>query len=466
MVFVFYDTETTGISTDFDQILQFAAILTDANLNEIDRIEMRCRLLPHIVPHPAALKVTGMSISRITDTSLPCHYEMIRAIQAKLAQWSPAIFVGYNSMRFDENLLRQALFRTLHAPYLTNTNGNCRADAMTLVQAASQFAPECVVVPVAPNGKAVFKLDQVAPANGFIHHNAHDALADVEATIHLAKCVRERAPECWNRFIQFSSKAGVTAFIESREAFVLTEFYFNRPYHYVVTPLGADPDNPAAQLCIDLRHDLDFVSSLSGGALAAWVSRSPKPIRKVKTNAGPSIAPTDGVPQSFLGALTEAQIVAAVQRIRAEPALRQRLIDAAVAGQAVFEKSPHVEEQIYASFIPNGDRAKMENFHYVPWPDRVAIVESFEDARLRYYGHRLIQERHPELLSTEVRDFYRTQDRSRLMDATGAAKWNTLAGSLAAITEMRAGCTPEQSAMFDEYHVYLQARIGGVAESI
>ena len=33
MPFVFYDTETTGTDTDFDQILQFAAIKTDDELN-------------------------------------------------------------------------------------------------------------------------------------------------------------------------------------------------------------------------------------------------------------------------------------------------------------------------------------------------------------------------------------------------------------------------------------------------
>ena len=36
MAFVFYDTETTGISTCFDQILQFAAIKTDDDLNPIE----------------------------------------------------------------------------------------------------------------------------------------------------------------------------------------------------------------------------------------------------------------------------------------------------------------------------------------------------------------------------------------------------------------------------------------------
>jgi exodeoxyribonuclease-1 len=459
MAFVFYDTETTGISTDFDQILQFAAIRTDADLNEIERFEMRCRLLPHVIPHPAALKVTGMTIARATDPSLPCHYEMIRAIQVKMAEWSPAIFVGYNSLNFDEHLLRQALFRTLHEPYLTNTNGNCRADVMTLVQAASQFSPECVVVPTGAKGNAVFKLDQLAPANGFSHENAHDALADVEATIHMAKCVRERAPECWSRFVRFSSKAGVNSFIESEEAFVLTEFYFNRPYHYVLAPLGADPDNPAAQLCLDLRHDLNWVSSLSDAQLAVWVAKSPKPVRKLRANAAPSIAPIDDAPRSFLGALDEAAIAAAASRLQQDDGLRGRLIEAVVSGRDDFAPSPHVEEQIYTGFIPDDDKPRMETFHLVPWQNRVAIVDTFEDERLRYYGYRLIHERHPELLAAEIREFYRSHDSGRLMDASGTAKWNTLLIALAAIGETRVGCSEEQAHMLDEYEAYLQARI-------
>ncbi len=459
MAFVFYDTETTGISTAFDQILQFAAIRTDADLNEIDRFEIRCRLLPHIIPHPAALKVTGMTIARATEPGLPCHYEMIRAVQSKMAGWSPAIFVGYNSLNFDEHLLRQALFRTLHAPYLTNTNGNCRADAMTLVQAASQISPGCVVIPTGPTGKAVFKLDQLAPANGFAHDNAHDALADVEATIHMAKCIRERAPDCWSRFVRFSSKAGVNAFIDGEDAFVLTEFYFNKPYHYVVTPLGPDPDNPSARLCLDLRHDVNFVASLSDNALAAWVAKSPKPVRKVRTNAAPSIAPVDDVPPSFLGALTADQIEAASEQIRDDDGLRQRLIEAVMSGRGEYEDSPHIEEQIYAGFIPDDDKARMETFHLVPWQNRVVIVDALEDERLRYYGYRLIHERHPELLSAEIREFYRTHDSGRLMDASGTAKWNTLLVALAAIGETRVGCSEEQSQMLDEYEAYLQARI-------
>ena len=108
MNFVFYDTETTGINTAFDQILQFGAIRTDDNLNEIDRFETRCRLLPHVVPAPMALKVTGVAPEMLTDQALPSHYEAMRNVYAKLSDWSPSVFVGYNSISFDENLLRQA----------------------------------------------------------------------------------------------------------------------------------------------------------------------------------------------------------------------------------------------------------------------------------------------------------------------------------------------------------------------
>ena len=37
MSYVFYDTETTGNKTAYDQILQFAAIRTDSELNELGR---------------------------------------------------------------------------------------------------------------------------------------------------------------------------------------------------------------------------------------------------------------------------------------------------------------------------------------------------------------------------------------------------------------------------------------------
>ena len=47
--YVFYDTETMGTPTSFDEILQFGAIETGEGLNELDRFEVRYCLLPQVI---------------------------------------------------------------------------------------------------------------------------------------------------------------------------------------------------------------------------------------------------------------------------------------------------------------------------------------------------------------------------------------------------------------------------------
>ena len=75
-MFVFYDTETTGTTIAHDQIVQFAAIRTDAYLNPIERFEVRARLMPHVVPSPSALLVTRITPATLADPTLPSHAEM------------------------------------------------------------------------------------------------------------------------------------------------------------------------------------------------------------------------------------------------------------------------------------------------------------------------------------------------------------------------------------------------------
>src|SRR5664280_997535 len=166
MSYIFYDTETTGKVTAFDQILQFAAIRTDAALNVVDKFDVRCRLLPYIVPSQGALLVTGTTVADITTCPLS-HFEMMRQIHAKMHRWSQSgsVFVGWNNMKFDETLLRQAYYQTLLPVYQTNTNNNGRADMMRMAQVVSACAPNCLAVPIHPDGKRAFKLGLMAAAN-------------------------------------------------------------------------------------------------------------------------------------------------------------------------------------------------------------------------------------------------------------------------------------------------------------
>lgn len=291
MGFVFYDTETTGTSTSFDQILQFAAIRTDEHLNELDRFEIRCRLMPHIVPSPGALCVTRISMEQITDPALPSHYEMMCEIKSKLASWSPSIFTGWNTLGFDEHLLRQALYQSLHSPYLTNTGDNSRIDILKIAQAASVLVPGAIMVPIGDKGKPTFRLDRLAPANGFDHLNAHDALADVEATIHVARLIRDNAPELWADAVHLSDKASVAALLNAEPCFILTESFYNLPYQFALTKIGYEPGNAGTVLALNLAIDVEQLRAMTDEELAARLTGSPKPVRRIRTNAAPTLQP-------------------------------------------------------------------------------------------------------------------------------------------------------------------------------
>ena len=105
---------------------------------------------------------------------------MIRQVHAKMREWSlgGAIFAGWNSMKFDETILRQAYYQTLLPIYQTNTNGNGRADVMRLAQVASACVPNSIAVPLGASGKRTFKLGVVAEVNAIVLNNAHEALSD------------------------------------------------------------------------------------------------------------------------------------------------------------------------------------------------------------------------------------------------------------------------------------------------
>ena len=109
MNFVFYDLETTGRNSTWDQIIQVAAILVDKNFNELERFEDRCRLRSGLVPEPGALLVNKTSIEMLNNVNLS-HYGLIKKLQDKFKKWSPAIFIGYNTISFDEEFLRKSFF--------------------------------------------------------------------------------------------------------------------------------------------------------------------------------------------------------------------------------------------------------------------------------------------------------------------------------------------------------------------
>ena len=111
MDFVFYGLETAGISPEFDQPLQFAAIWTGYNFVARERINIRCPLAQHILPSPQALIVTRVSPDQWIDPSLSSLLEFAQHVAELTERWSPSIWVGYNTMKFDEEVLRQTFYQ-------------------------------------------------------------------------------------------------------------------------------------------------------------------------------------------------------------------------------------------------------------------------------------------------------------------------------------------------------------------
>ena len=416
MGFVFFDTETTGLKCGFDQIVHFAAIRTDNDLKEIDRFEARCRLLPHVIPHPIALQTNGLPIARLTDETLPSHYEMISGVRQKLLSWSPSIFVGYNSIRFDEEMLRHAFFQTLYPAYLTSRHGNCRADALGLVMAASTLSPSCLSVPDSPDGRLVFRLEQLAAANGVAHPRAHDAMADVMATLGLCQQVHDGSTELWQRFVRFSKKATVSEFVDAEDGFYLTEFFGNEAYHMPVVCVGPDPNQPNGRLCLHLDFEVEQLVSMPDDELRAKLAAKPSPVQRIRINAAPTLTAFYDAPDGMLNGAAVDRLEVRARRIKDDSALCGRVIAAYVATREPRAPSTLVESQIYDCFPGPDDEVRMAAFQDADWPEAFTLVQNFSDERLRTFGLRLIYFGGRSVLPVEAREKIERELTDRLVE--------------------------------------------------
>lgn len=452
MGFVFYDTETTGTNTRFDQILQFAAIHTDDQLRELNRYEIRCRLDHHTVPSAGAFRVTGMSIGKVTEATLPTHYEMICEIKKQVEKWCPTTFVGWNSLNYDEHLLRQAFYKCLHPPYLTNTNGNQRSDVLKLAQCVEAYANDVLVVPLNDKGKPTYKLDALAPANGFKGMNAHDAMGDVEATIFICRLIRERAPAAWECMIHCAAKARVEHVVNESAVFLLRDYY-GALREYALTKLGHEP-NGFAILAYDLSIDPDQLAVMTDTQLASRLIKPPRPVKRIRSSSAPFVSPVlegsvAGLSYDLLGRRRAALV--------ANSSLIERLLT--LSSRKPSQPSEHVEEQIYDQFPSAADSARMVQFHEAEWCDRFAIVEQFQDPRYRALGRRLIYAHCPESLPNSVREEEKRFVASRVLGhGFDTPPWATLDIAEQEASAMEQEGHPHLSDMLAEFRAFIAKR--------
>jgi exodeoxyribonuclease-1 len=435
MDFVFYDLETTGISTAFDQPLQFAAIRTDAEFNELERVNLRCRLAPHILPSPYALVVTGVTPEQLTDPSLPSLLEFAHEIADLTERWAPAIWTGYNSIRFDEEMLRQTFYQNLLPNvFATQFHGNTRLDMITAVYATYMRAPTVLAWPTKDTGEVTFKLDQLAPANGFTAHNAHDALGDVEATIHLARKIAAGNPALWAQLLAMAHKSEVQAKLESFAPLdMIARYGRGAPQRFTGCFCGYAASNgtQAAFFDLDAADPADLFEA-SDEALFAAVDASPQIIRTIATNKAPALF--DAVAPS-----AEQQRRAAL--IAEAPEFRARV------GKALAARSPEdpdaptppVEKQIFDGFYSDADKDRLAEFRHADWRQRQEIVAGLSDPRLRQLGRRLVAFYSPELLTAEEAAKFNAYLQDKWSQGADAkVEWTTLQKSEQVLSELEA----------------------------
>jgi exodeoxyribonuclease I len=453
MTFAFYDLETTGISPAFDQPLQFAAILTDAEFREIERVNLRCRIAPHIIPSPWALAVTGVRPAQLVDPELPSLFEFTQEIGALIERWSPAIWTGFNSIRFDEEMLRQAFYQNLQPDvFATQFNGNTRFDILTALYAVWYRQPDLFDWPVDATGRVRFKLDRIAPLNGFGAHNAHDALGDVEATIHVARQIAQRGPELWSELLANRDKGHVQASLATFQPMALVErFGGGMPRATIGCFCGASTSNPnqAAFFDLEAADPADLLVADDASVFAA-VDATPKLIRSVTINKSPALLSV---------AAPSAEQMRRAEMIANAPEFRARV------GQALAARfpedpdapTPPVEKQIYGGFYNNADKALLVEFQRVDWPRRQEIVATLADSRLRQLGRRLVAFHAPELLSMEERAQFQAWLEGRWTSAdVPETEWMTIARSRRALAEVQAS-EPCDAALAREIDAFLQA---------
>ncbi|MEI4233937.1 exonuclease domain-containing protein [Roseovarius sp. D22-M7] len=435
MTFAFYDLETTGISPAFDQPLQFAAILTDDDFREIERVNLRCRIAPHIIPSPWALVVTGVRPAQLLDPTLPTLFEFTQEVGALIERWSPAIWTGFNSIRFDEEMLRQAFYQNLQPDvFATQFNGNTRFDMLTALYAVWYRQPDLFDWPVDADGRVRFKLDRIAPLNGFAAHNAHDALGDVEATIHIARQIAQRAPAIWTELLANRDKTHVRASLETFQPMALVERYGGGlPRATVGCFCGTSASNPNQAAFFDLdAADPAELLAVDDATLCTAVDATPKLIRSFSINKSPALL---SMPAPSALQAQRADVIANA------PAFRARVAQALAARfpEDPAAPTPPVEKQIYGGFYSHAEKALLKEFQRADWPRRQEIVASISDPRLRQLGRRLVAFHSPELLSADERAQYQAWLRERWSAPDVAeTEWMTLTKAHAALDELRA----------------------------
>ena len=437
---VFYDFETCSSNVSYGQIIQAAAVLVNDKFQELDRYEGRCKLSPGIVPEAMALLVNKTTPKMLKETNLS-HYQMVRQLVDKFKKWKNSIFIGYNSINFDEEFLRRTLFKNLEYPYLTNTNGNERGDLFSLARACHLYYPECIKTPISDKNNPVFKLEKLAPMNDIKHNEAHSAIGDVLATIEIAKLLSKKAPNVWKASLMTTNKDKTFQLIRDEQLFCTDFFYYGKSIPFVLTFVCQHPQW-GYPMCFDLKADPNYYFNLSLQALKKELDKKPKVLRTIKHKKHPIIMnPTYGMNFDNYKQLGIKKLNQRAKMIRENKEFAKKIAlilddDARERENLDSQLDVYPEESIYKKFALPEDNKIMPEFHKADWKDKYSVIQKFKDDRMQYFGKKILYEESPQSLPKEEYELVHKEVASRIL-STNEEKWNTIPRTYSEIDTLR-----------------------------
>ncbi len=300
-----HDYESWGTDPARDKPSQFAGVRTDENLNIIgEPLMIYCQPAADTLPHPMACLITGITPQKALAEGVS-EAEFTRLIHNELSQ-PGTCGVGYNSLRFDDNVSRNLFYRNFYDAYEREwKNGNSRWDILDMVRLTYALRPEGIEWPRKEDGSPSFKLEQLTVANGLIHDAAHDALSDVYATIDMAKLIREKQPKLYEYAYQLRTKRAVQdkLNVTERKPFlhVSGKLPSNQGCTTLMMPLCWHPTNKNEVIAFDLQYNPEPLRQLDADTLreklytpSSELAEGEQRIglKNIRINMCPVIAPT------------------------------------------------------------------------------------------------------------------------------------------------------------------------------
>lgn len=402
--FLWHDYETFGKVARSDRPAQFAAIRTDMDLNEIEKPVMwYCKPTPDALPSLEACLITGITPQHCLEHGI-IEREFAMHIEREFAK-EQTIGVGFNNIRFDDEVTRHLFWRNLIDPYAREWQNGCgRWDLMDVVRALYAFLPESISWLQNEEGTVSFKLENLSKANHLSHDQAHDALSDVRATIALAKLIKTTQPKFFDFCLNLRDKEKVRAQLSLQNKKPLLHvsgmYGAHRAHLAVVWPLAEHPTNKNEVIVWDLAAAPSILADLTVEEIKArlFSKENRLPIKTIGINKSPFVA-------SDLRVLRKdraLQLNIDMDLIQQHAEMAQKLTLPATVWSQVYARQfdkADVDEDLYGAFVLNSDRNLLNSLRVLSAKKLAEAHPKFQDKRLEELFFRYRARNFPESLS-------------------------------------------------------------------